>query len=628
MTIKEIAALAGVSISTVSKIINHKDSSISQETRERVLRLVKEFNYIPYSKVSSYAATDPCIIGVLIRSAEVNLALNGIISAAREAGYTVLAAESAGLEELELKGISAFCRHHVSGVLWEPLSPASRRYAEQLLTHNIPFLYFDSDFIEEALNIDYEEMGYDVTMALIHKRHTDIACLLSPGTRTERFFNGYKRCLFDSGITYQDDLVFREVSDNLIQKIARHSITGIVSSHFRGAVKLYHDLNALHYQIPQDLSIVSLKNDAQNPGVHAEISTLTISYSHFARHICNQLINLIVNPEYSPAPFRERATLDHHGSIGIPFTKRSQPILVVGSINIDTYLKMEELPSTGKSTLTTSSAVYPGGKGVNQAIGVTKLGTPVILIGAVGNDMEADLVYSSLHNQEIDTRAIHSYSDNVTGKAYIFVQKNGDSLISILAGANASLSPEDIRKNRRCFEGSRFCLIQTEIPAPTVFAACQIAHECNVSTILKPSACSSLDPELLPYIDILVPNLDEISLLRPEGTLEEKAEYYLEQGVSTVIVTLGADGCYVKTNDWEDRIPAAKFTAVDNTGACDAFISALAVYLQKGHSLKQAVQIATYAAGFSITREGVSPSLIDQRSLEAFLYQEAPHLLE
>ena len=47
MTIKEIATLAGVSVSTVSKIINHKDSSISQETRERVLKLVKEFNYIP-----------------------------------------------------------------------------------------------------------------------------------------------------------------------------------------------------------------------------------------------------------------------------------------------------------------------------------------------------------------------------------------------------------------------------------------------------------------------------------------------------------------------------------------------------------------------------------------------------
>lgn len=48
MNIKEIAQLAGVSTSTVSKIVNQKDESISQETRERVLKIVKEYNYTPY----------------------------------------------------------------------------------------------------------------------------------------------------------------------------------------------------------------------------------------------------------------------------------------------------------------------------------------------------------------------------------------------------------------------------------------------------------------------------------------------------------------------------------------------------------------------------------------------------
>ena len=47
MTINEIAKLAGVSASTVSKIINNKDQSINPETRERVLRIVKEYNYTP-----------------------------------------------------------------------------------------------------------------------------------------------------------------------------------------------------------------------------------------------------------------------------------------------------------------------------------------------------------------------------------------------------------------------------------------------------------------------------------------------------------------------------------------------------------------------------------------------------
>ena len=56
MTIKEIAELAGVSISTVSKIVNNKDQYINPATRERVLRIVKEYNYTPYGMVKNLSA--------------------------------------------------------------------------------------------------------------------------------------------------------------------------------------------------------------------------------------------------------------------------------------------------------------------------------------------------------------------------------------------------------------------------------------------------------------------------------------------------------------------------------------------------------------------------------------------
>ena len=627
MTIKEIAALAGVSISTVSKIMNHKDASISPETRERVLRIVKEFNYTPYSGVAASADPDPFVIGVLVRSAETNLALNGIISAARELGYTVLVTESDGQEELELRGILALCRHRVSGVLWEPLNERSLSYADRFAASRIPFLLFNSANADGALNIDFERMGYDASMALIQSHHTEIACLLSPGTRTERFLSGYRRCLFESGIPYQEGLIFHEVDDSLIHKITRHAVTGVVSSHFKTALCLYRDLNALHYQIPRDVSLVSLRNDSREFTAYPEISTLTIPHFHFGRHLGAQLISLIENPDHAPAPFGEHPSLDNSATIDIPLTRRTQPIIVVGSINIDTYLKMDRLPSTGKSTLTTSSAIYAGGKGMNQAVGASRLGGHVALIGAVGNDVDADLIYSSLREQGIDTGGVRSTAGSVTGKAYIFVQRDGDSLISILAGANASLSEEDIYRNRRYFENGRFCLVQTEVPPDAVLAACRTARACGVTTILKPASCLSLAPELLKYVDILVPNQDEITLLCPEGTLEEKADFFLKQGVQTVIITLGADGCYVKTAEWAESFQAEKFQAIDNTGACDAFISALAVYLQKGRSLRQAVRIATFAAGFCITREGVVPSLIDRGSLEAYIAQQAPELL-
>ena len=109
--------------------------------------------------------------------------------------------------------------------------------------------------------------------------------------------------------------------------------------------------------------------------------------------------------------------------------------------------------------------------------------------------------------------------------------------------------------------------------------------------------------------------------------MEERANYLMEYGIGTVIVTLGERGCYVKTKEWEDTFPAAPFTSVDNTGASDAFISALASYLLYGYTLRNSVYIATYAAGFCISRKGVVPALIDKNSLESYILQKEPGLL-
>ena len=91
MTIKEIAQLSGVSISTVSKIMNHKDEHISPETRDKVLSIAKEYNYSPYAFARNTSISKSFLLGVLLRS-EPNYGklLDGILSAAEEAGYHVI----------------------------------------------------------------------------------------------------------------------------------------------------------------------------------------------------------------------------------------------------------------------------------------------------------------------------------------------------------------------------------------------------------------------------------------------------------------------------------------------------------------------------------------------------------
>lgn len=629
MTIKELARLAGVSISTVSKVMNHKDASISPETRDRVLRIAEEFHYTPYSRtIASGTERKTSTIGILLHSSGENRSLSSIVHAASALGYMVLLFECNNQPELEFRGVATLCRHGVDGVLWEPISADSLQYADSFRAAGIPYIIFNSTVSKKALNMDFERLGYDAAMALVRSRHKDIACLLSAGTRTERFLNGYKKCLFDAGIPYQENLVFHEINETLIHKITGHTITGIVCSHYAAANKLYGELYSRHYQIPYDVSLVSLRNASREPAAFPKISTLPTPHARFGTHLCEQIVQMSENPDYVPVPFETHSVLDDPASIAAPFTSRNQPILVVGSINIDNYLKMDHLPSTGKSTLTSTSSVYPGGKGFNQAVGIAKLGEHPSLIGVVGNDVDSDLIYESLEKYSMSSNGVRRCADTATGKAYVFVQRDGDSLISVLSGANDRLTPDDIRRNVHLFESARYCLIQTEIPMNVVIAACEQAKKSDVVTILKPAACSELPSEVLPCIDILIPNYDEICLLCPDGDLSQKADYFLEHGVSTVIVTLGADGCYIRTKEFEDSIPAIPFQSIDNTGACDAFISALAVYLQEGFSMRQAARIASYAAAFSIMREGVPDALVDRSTLESYIRQQEPELLK
>ena len=73
--------------------------------------------------------------------------------------------------------------------------------------------------------------------------------------------------------------------------------------------------------------------------------------------------------------------------------------------------------------------------------------------------------------------------------------------------------------------------------------------------------------------------------------------------------------------------PAADFPSIDSTGGADAFIAALASYLTEGYPLIKAIKIASYAAGFCISRTGVVPALVDRISLENHIRLVEPELL-
>ena len=282
MNIKDIARIAGVSASTVSKIINNKDDSISEETRERVLSVIRQYHYTPYAKVTSQAKTWR-IAAILRSSVSFDTTLDGIIQTAQTAGYGTVVFNSYSDAEQERRNINALNKHNIDGVIWEPATPDSpERFAD--LERTIPWLAIGPNGGNDSLLLPYWDAAYKLTEQLIAHGHTSIGCLMTQGRRTKDFLAGFRACLFDHHLDFDESRVFFDLNDTLIEQVGNHAITGFVSSHYRKALEFHQLMASLHHRLPEDVSLVSIKNDTTEqlayPG-NVEISTYTIRNADF-----------------------------------------------------------------------------------------------------------------------------------------------------------------------------------------------------------------------------------------------------------------------------------------------------------------------------------------------------------
>lgn len=633
MTIKEIAALANVSVSTVSKIINGKDSNISPATRDKVLKIAKDYHYEPYSTVKSISAPKKFLIGLLLNfTSNISSLLGGILKASQEHGYQLLVFNSNGQPEEELKHITALCNARVDGVIWEPVNAQSLEHTHLFSRQNISVHCLNAPEGFLSYEIDFEKAGCELAEKLIQNQHTHIACLLrKKDPRSVHFQKGVQKCLYDHKIPLQKQHVLYSPVDELYSSIIAHNITGIVSAYRSDAVLLYEQLENLHYHIPSTLSLASLQDEGAEENYYfPHISCIKIPYHDFGYYVCSSLIRVCEKASDDGAPllFSGDYEFTHQKSISAPSSLRSKKLVVAGSINMDITFIVDRIPQAGKTNEIRTSVTSVGGKGANQSVGAAKLGREVSLIGKLGNDLDSTVNLNTLEKEHVAVYGI-SYDRNApSGKAYIYTGEDGESTITILPGANRSLSPKNITAQCQLFDNARFCLLSTEIPIVTAMEVARTACAAKVDVILKPAVLKSIPEALFPLISIFVPNQKEASVLCPhENTIPAQADYFYQKGIPTVIITLGDKGCYLKDANGGRYFPAADFTPVDTTGGADAFISALASYLMDGYPMEQAIRIATIAAGFCISRQGAVSSLTDRNTLETYIAQNDPALL-
>ncbi|EPH42370.1 ribokinase [Streptomyces aurantiacus] len=287
-------------------------------------------------------------------------------------------------------------------------------------------------------------------------------------------------------------------------------------------------------------------------------------------------------------------------------------LLVVGSANADLVTAVERRPGAGETVLGSDLAVHPGGKGANQAVAAGRLGARTALLARVGDDAYGRLLLESGRSAGVDTVGV-LVGGAPTGVALITVDPSGDNSIVVAPGANARLTPADVRAAASLFEAARVVSVQLEIPLDTVAEVVRVLPA-GTRLVLNPSPPAPLPREVLAACDPLVVNEHEARvILRGAGAEvpdepEDWARRLLDLGPRSVVVTLGGEGALVAGPEGMARVPSVKVDAVDTTGAGDAFTAALAWRLGTGEDLESAARYAARVGALAVTRAGAQVS--------------------
>lgn len=265
-------------------------------------------------------------------------------------------------------------------------------------------------------------------------------------------------------------------------------------------------------------------------------------------------------------------------------------IAVVGSVNLDLVARLEKLPTPGETLSAKEFERIPGGKGANQALAARRLGAQVRLLAAVGDDQLADDALAMLRAEGVDTGHVTRVPGAPTGLAMIEVDNSGETTIVVVSGANAAL-----RIDPSQVADAQAVLTVLEVPDEAISAAAAGAREFFA---INAAPARPIPPDALARADLVVVN---------------RAEYPKIPGLESarrVAITLGADGAVLLHNGTQVSTSAAPVvTAVDGTGAGDAFTAALVLGLVRGDNESDALGAACAAGALTASRSGAQPSL-------------------
>ncbi|MEU5715895.1 LacI family DNA-binding transcriptional regulator [Streptomyces sp. NPDC020403] len=292
VTMRDVAEAAGVSVSTVSHVVNDTGARIGQDARARVRRAIDDLGYRPNAMAKNLVKGKSRFLGLVADAIASTPFAGQIIHGAQEEawrhGYVLLIANTEGNRDAEASAIAMMLEHKVRGILYstwyhravEP--PAGLTESDTVLVN-----CYSADGALPAVVPDETAGGHDATRMLVDAGHRRIAFLntSTPSPAQEGRLEGYRLALSANGLPFDPDLVVEVRPDQegghaAVDQVLAMRATGVFCHNDRVAMGLYVGLRDRGLRVPEDLSVVGFDNQ-EVIAAHLRPALSTVALPHY-----------------------------------------------------------------------------------------------------------------------------------------------------------------------------------------------------------------------------------------------------------------------------------------------------------------------------------------------------------
>jgi sugar/nucleoside kinase (ribokinase family) len=285
------------------------------------------------------------------------------------------------------------------------------------------------------------------------------------------------------------------------------------------------------------------------------------------------------------------------------------------------------LPAAGELVMADRMLLTIGGCAANAAVDLAKMGVGATVVGRVGGDMFGRILRDMLEENGVDVSGIQISPDAETSQTMIVNVAGQDRRFIHTFGANAQLSASDLPSDSLGLYKVLYLggyLAMPKMMAGELAPLFAAARKAGVKTVLdvvapgKANYLASLE-NLLPHVDVFLPNNLEAELITGEKDPLRQAETFHQLGVKTAVVTLGGEGAVLVQHGLRLRAGVFPVTFVDGSGGGDAFDAGYICGMLRGLDATGCLRLASALGASCVRAIGTTPGVFTRVECEQFL---------